>query len=189
LGGCFELHTEDDATVSFFVNPDKDDWGSLQRHAAEKGVGRAVEITTQTITLHQLFASYGLPYYIKCDLEGGDAIFASQLLAEAHRPDFVSIEATSADDLAMLRAAGYTKFQIVNQCMNYMTRAPEPAREGVFVDQNFSNEMSGLFGHDLPAENWHSFAEIMSGFLDWYDLRLRHPQLAIGWLDVHATHA
>jgi hypothetical protein len=73
--------------------------------------------------------------------------------------------------------------------MNYMTRAPEPAREGVFVDQNFSNEMSGLFGHDLPAENWHSFAEIMSGFLDWYDLRLRHPQLAIGWLDVHATHA
>jgi FkbM family methyltransferase len=183
------LHNKSDMSVTFFVNPNKDDWGSLDRNAAEKGDGNAVEIAVQSITLSRLFALYGLPYYIKCDLEGGDAIFAAQLLAVPYKPDFVSIEATSADDIALLRACGYTKFQIVNQYLNYATRAPNPSREGIFVDQNFTDEMSGLFGHDLPADGWRSFADTMSEFLDWYNLRARHLQLAIGWLDIHATRA
>lgn len=173
--------------VSFYVNPDKDDWGSLFRGSAEKGIGKAQEITVETITLADLFAEHGRPYYIKCDIEGGDQIFVQQLLQQPYRPSFVSVEINGISDMARLFAAGYDAFQIVNQQLNTWTKAPNPAREGEFVDQRFSGEMSGLFGHDLPEKNWQDFEKTAKNILDWRDLAVRDKALAIGWLDVHAT--
>ena len=109
------LHERSNEVVKFFINPEKDDWGSLDRVHAEKGVGRAQEVYVRTISLKDLILTYGEPYYIKCDAEGGDAIFARSLLSIPGRPAFVSIEATSADDLARLLACGYDRFQFVNQ--------------------------------------------------------------------------
>ena len=174
--------------ATFYVNTEHDDWGSLDRGAAEKGVSSSLPINVETITLSDLFSAYGNPYYIKCDLEGGDAIFIEQLLEVDYRPSFVSIEATSADDLAMLRACGYQKFQIVNQWMNSFTKAPNPAREGKFADLVFNSYTSGLFGRELPPNNWMDFSSMMRNFCDWYDLHKRDQSLAIGWLDVHATN-
>lgn len=173
--------------VDFFINAEHDDWGSLSRGQAEKGVSSADTISVETVTLADLFKAYGEPYYIKCDLEGGDAIFIEQLLASACRPSFVSIEATSADDLALLRACGYKTFQIVNQWMNPLVKAPNPAREGHFAELAFTHYTSGLFGRELPFDRWTDFSTMMRCFLDWYDLRRRDENLAIGWLDVHAA--
>ena len=174
--------------VIFYVNTEHDDWGSLDRGAAEKGVSSSSPIEVETISLTDLFSAHGNPYYIKCDLEGGDAIFAEQLLDYGYRPPFVSLEATSADDLAMLRACGYEKFQVVNQWMNTFTKAPNPAREGKYVDLIFNHHTSGLFGRELPTDRWVDFSSMMRNFSDWYDLRRRDQNLAIGWLDVHATN-
>ena len=183
------LYYHSNETVEFFVNPDKDDWGSLFQGAAEKGVGTSVKISVATISLQDLILQYGVPYYIKCDIEGGDAIFAEQLVGLKERPVFVSIEATQADDLAQLRACGYDRFQIVNQYNNPWTAAPEPSREGHYVKAAFSHEMSGLFGKDLDPAQWVPFAAALHMFLDWYDLKARNPNLAIGWCDVHACHS
>ena len=183
------LYSKTGQWVDFHVNPDHDDWGSLEKGAAEKGVGSSTPIEVETITLGDLFQAYGSPYYIKCDLEGGDAIFAVQLLRSSMRPEFVSIEATSADDLAMIRACGYTRFQVINQWTHPFTVCPNPAREGSYVDLRFTHEMSGLFGRDLDPAKWIDFTATMSRFLDWYGLHKRDTNLAIGWLDVHATTA
>ena len=180
------LFHEDDKEVTFFINPDKDDWGSLEQGSAEKGVGHSVSITVPTVTLATLFKTYGVPYYLKCDIEGGDAILAEQLLNSAGRPTFVSLEATSADDIAKLVACGYDRFQLVNQYLNIFVECPEPAREGVYVNSRFSHETSGLFGKELPPEKWTDFSKTMAMFLDWYSLRERDANLAVGWLDVHA---
>jgi FkbM family methyltransferase len=183
------LHRRSDEMVSFFINPEKDDWGSLERGSAEKGIGSAVEVAARTICFADIVAAHGVPYYIKCDIEGGDAIFVESLLTTAIRPAFVSIEATSADDLAGLRACGYDKFQIVNQYTNPWTKCPFPAREGKFVDATFTHETSGLFGRELAFDRWDDFAVAMKKFIDWFDLRNRDPNLAIGWLDVHCCMA
>jgi FkbM family methyltransferase len=173
-------------TVKFFMNPEKDDWGSLFRGATEQGVGTSYEIEVETITLAEVFSAYGVPYYIKCDVEGGDSIFIEQLLLSQHRPNFVSIEATSADDIAILRACGYNRFQLVNQYMNPFTKAPQPAREGVYVESAFSHVTSGLFGRELPESGWIDFTKVIHTFLDWYSVRERNPLLVVGWLDIHA---
>jgi FkbM family methyltransferase len=180
-------HTSGDS-VPFFVTPEKDDWGSLYRSAAEKGVytGQAKEITVLTITLHDLMDEFGDPYYIKCDIEGGDAIFAEQLQNARHKPPFVSLELTRPLDLARLAAAGYARFQLVNQWGNPFRSAPNPAREGVYAPSAFSHHTSGLFGRELPTDKWITFGEAMHRFQSWKAIRDLDPDLCFGWLDVHA---
>jgi FkbM family methyltransferase len=181
------LYERSNEFVNFFVNPEKDDWGSLDRNSAEKGIGCAVETAVPTICLQDLVNTYGEPYYIKCDIEGGDAIFVRSLLAISTRPAFVSIEATNSEDLAMLLACGYNRFQIVNQYNHPFVKCPFPAREGRYIDANFTHETSGLFGRELPPEKWEDFTSAFRKFSDWYDLHNRDPSLAIGWLDVHCS--
>lgn len=181
------LHERSNEIVQFFINPEKDDWGSLDRGSAEKGVGHALEVSVQTISLRDLISMYGEPYYIKCDIEGGDAIFVRSLLPISARPAFVSIEATSGDDIARLLACGYDRFQIVNQYMHQFVKCPSPAREGRYVNATFTHETSGLFGQELPQERWEDFTSAMRKFIDWYDLHHRDQNLAIGWLDVHCS--
>lgn len=174
-------------TVDFYINPDKDDWGSLFKGAAEKGVGQAKKISSATITLEDLINEFGSPYYIKCDIEGGDAILCRQLLSLEVVPSFISAEATSVEDIAFLRSAGYDRFQIINQYFHPWTRPLKPPLEGGFADVNFSHEMSGLFGQELDRERWVSFADALRDFQDWHDLSRRNRSLMVGWLDVHAA--
>jgi len=172
--------------VSFFINPEKDDWGSLERGQAEKGIGSAVEISVETISLQDLFSTYGTPYYIKCDIEGGDAIFIRSLLQTSVRPRYVSFELTSIDDLAFLRACGYDEFQIVNQWLHPFVTPPNPAREGAYVDTRFDGETSGLFGRELPENSWTSFSAVIEQYVLYSRLKSLNEGLAIGWTDVHA---
>jgi FkbM family methyltransferase len=173
--------------VSFFVNPVKDDWSSTTRSAAEKGLHEAVEISVPAITLQDIIAQHGTPYFIKCDIEGGDALFVRQLHQTTSRPAFVSIESMANNDLAYLYACGYDSFQLVNQQFISWTKAPSPPREGLYVDAHFSAHMSGLFGRDLDPNEWISFDEAAERFTMWTRLRERDPKLAPGWMDFHAT--
>ena len=45
--------------VTFYFTPEKDDWGSLFKGAAEKGMYQAKEVKVQTITLEDLSAAHG----------------------------------------------------------------------------------------------------------------------------------
>lgn len=171
--------------ATFYMNPAKDDWGSLDKAAAEKGMANARPIEVETITLAALFETYGVPYYIKCDLEGGDIIFRNQLRADHRRPVFVSLEANTADDLDVVAACGYDRVQIVNQFMHWNTVPPSPSREGTFVDARFNGHTSGLFGRELDPARWISIAEAKERYLAWVSLHERDDLLAPGWLDLH----
>jgi FkbM family methyltransferase len=174
--------------VAFYTVPGKDDWGSLDRSMAQKGVQQSVQIEVETIDLASLFDAYGVPHYLKCDLEGGDAILLDQLARDRRRPRFVSVEMSSGNEGALLSACGYRLGQIVNQCMHYFRQPPEPAREGIFVPVQFTGEMSGLFGRELPAAKWPPMTDIDRIYRRWKDLHDLDDDLAPGWLDLHAAH-
>jgi FkbM family methyltransferase len=177
----------EDHQIAFHVNPVKDDWSSVKKGWAEKGGHESEEIQVQTVTLAGLFDRYGVPRYIKCDMEGVDDLFTQQLATDARRPDFVSVEAMSADTICFLRAAGYDRFQIVNQALHNMVRPVEPAREGQFADAKFNGHMSGLFGKELPPEKWIDAEECLDRFQMFRKLQLKDGMLAHGWIDFHAT--
>jgi FkbM family methyltransferase len=175
--------------ISFFLNAEKDDWSSAFRNWAEKGGHSTTEIRVPTITLAELFDQHGVPYYIKCDIEGVDEVFAQQLLHDARRPDFVSVEACSLEVLASLVCAGYDRVQIVNQAFNSYVTPPEPPREGLHVQAQFNGHMSGLFGHELDPVRWTTFSVAAKAYLDFVNLHQRDEKLAHGWLDFHVTTA
>jgi FkbM family methyltransferase len=176
-------------TVSFYTVPNKDDWGSLNKQTAEKNVETAVEITVETIDLDYLFATHGVPYYIKCDMEGGDIIFREQLVTATARPTFVSVEMNDGEEGELLAQCGYDLGQIVNQWMNPFKRPPNPPLEGTFVEARFTGEMSGLFGRELDVAKWRPIHEIREIYRQWKTLRDTDQDLAPGWVDLHVCRA
>lgn len=176
-----------DDEISFHINPEKDDWSSVKKGWAEKGGHPSQEISVKTITLADLFDRYGVPRYIKCDMEGVDDLFTEQLAAHPRHPDFVSVEAMSVETICFLRAAGYDRFQIVNQALHRTVRPVDPAREGRFADAQFNGHMSGLFGRELPHDMWLDTEECLERFQLFRKLQVKDPMLGHGWIDFHAT--
>jgi FkbM family methyltransferase len=173
--------------VTFHVNDEKDDWSSLFKGCAEKGMTSSRPITVETICLDDLYQKYGVPYYLKCDIEGCDELVAQQLSRSEVIPTFASFEITSVPILGVLWSAGYRKFQLINQGFNYLTVPPDPAREGIYVQHGFDGHTSGLFGKELNPARWVDIEQITGLYMDFSRLRDRYEQLCMGWLDVHAT--
>jgi FkbM family methyltransferase len=180
------IHHEGGQMIPFFINPVKDDWGSTIRGKAEKGLVAAQEISAPTTTIRELYERFGIPYYVKCDIEGGDQIVLQQLAFErGHLPTFLSVEANDPDDINLLETLGYDAIQIVNQWMHAFVVCPNPAREGVYVETTFNGEMSGLFGRELPLDRWLTFDQARARFSLWWKLRFIDETLAPGWIDFH----
>lgn len=174
-------------SISFYVNQVKDDWSSIEKKWAEKGAHTSSEIKVTTISLTDMFEKLGVPYYIKCDLEGADGIFSEQLAQQVSLPAFVSCENSDPLIIDHFRNAGYDQFQVVNQARHHEIVSPDPAREGNFFETEFTGHMSGLFGLDLPFDRWTPY-EVVSGQFDLYRqlFKSKFP-LSNAWFDIHAT--
>lgn len=183
------LWEKEGETVNFYINMIKDDWSSVSKGWAEKGGHTSTKIEVESLTLQTLFNNYGVPYYIKCDIEGADKLFTEQLLYDDRRPAFVSVEAIALDLLSNLSAAGYERFQIINQALSWAWQPPSPPLEGEFVSVRFNGYMSGLFGRELDTKRWITFEEASKRYLLFRMLKATDDTLAHGWLDFHATHS
>jgi FkbM family methyltransferase len=176
--------------VEFFVHPTKSEWSSCLKNMAESDGSAAARILVDSTDLHVLISKYGIPYYVKVDVEGCDLFVAKQLSECKVKPRFVSFETSRlnyAGIFSYLYVSGYSKFQLVNQANN-----PYRVIPGNVIDDKgdiftFSKFSSGLFGDDLPGEKWLTFDELISRYVQYKDLKkIDNVELALGWLDVHA---
>lgn len=73
-------------------------------------------VTAPGLTLHQLFERYGVPDYLKVDIEGADRLCVLALTSEL-RPAFLSFEIGDDFDelLSHIETIGYRRFKIINQ--------------------------------------------------------------------------
>lgn len=193
--------------VTFYLNPAKDDWGSLDPDMAGRSSNELSTIEVETTTLGMLFATYGVPYYLKCDIEGADEVAIEQLETEILRPRYVSVEA-SGDPLETLSRCGYDRFQIVNQGYLRLFPSPDPPREGRLAEQHFTQHISGLFGQELVPSAWADAATTARRLSRWRALNERRVNpvtsrilkkigkltrrtwlIGSGWIDIHARLA
>jgi FkbM family methyltransferase len=181
------LHDEPNIEVIFYTNPEKDDWGSLDLGIAEKLLYKAVPIVVPTVTLAEIFDKFGVPRYLKCDLEGGDLIFLRSLLKDTRRPKYISVELNDGTEIDSLLAAGYEVGQFVNQWLNPFVTPPNPSREGGHVDIKFHAETSGLFGLELDPKRWRPLEKMLPYYRMWRELKNRESQLGVGWIDLHVA--
>jgi FkbM family methyltransferase len=183
-------------------------WSSIYPESAARKNDPITEVQVDTTTLSILFQTYGIPYYLKCDLEGADQILAAQLSGERCKPDFVSVEDGSGTLARKLAAAGYDRFQFVNQGRLHLIRPPNPAREGQFMDVYFDGTLSGLFGQELDPRHWVDLETCERRFQFWLAMREKRVNAVLeylcrrvgkltgrgwlvrtGWVDIHATRS
>jgi FkbM family methyltransferase len=171
--------TRDEGPVTFFVS-DVSVWGTTDSKWAERNrrLGSSIsEITVTGVRFDHLLDEYGVPYYLKVDIEGADTLCLEGLLVSDDRPKYVSLESskTSFDDLVkefcLLQRLGYRKYKIVPQHRVEEQRLPNPAREGRFIAHVFERHSSGAFGRELPGE-WLSLEQALRAYM-WIFRRYR----------------
>jgi FkbM family methyltransferase len=156
--------------VGFFVN-ERSIWGTTEYNLRYKDRSSArgsawTKTVVPSIPFSWLTDQFGVPYYLKIDIEGADVLCLEDLKKEEDRPNFISIERQpflpdQLKELALLKALGYTRFKIVDQKAVMHQRPPRPAQEGTYVDHQFEFDATGLFGEESPGP-WLSYSETIA---------------------------
>jgi FkbM family methyltransferase len=152
----------------------RDEWSALDNHYARRNVEekqlRSKRIRVRAYTLDALLRRYGVPYYLKLDIEGGELPCVRALRGLADPPAFVSLEIDYLRDdiadesLTELLRCGYDRFKIVAQGQH------APAHGYVFEKTS-----SGPFGEETAGE-WEDVESIRATYaahlpeLIWHDL-------------------
>lgn len=207
---------DNDGSIQFFVNSRATEWGTISPDFARRNrqLGSDSEkITVQGVRFDRILLEFGVPYYLKIDIEGADVLCLEGLLRVSARPTHLSLESNKTSwaglvaEFARLRALGYRRFKVVSQESVRFQQCPDPAREGRHVQHSFVRGASGAFGDEAPGE-WLSERQAIAryrriflqyrlfGDSGWFTERtLRRPLLwrlikylpKADWYDTHAT--
>jgi FkbM family methyltransferase len=151
---------ESDGEVDFYTNQTSV-WGTIRPAMAERNAalgGQSKVIKVRTTSFRELLSRFGIPHYLKVDIEGADLLCLEGLLEQSERPRFVSIESEKRSwpellhEFELLTKLGYSRFKIIDQERVGRQRPPRPATEGRYVDHAFQRGSSGLFGDELPGK-------------------------------------
>ncbi len=163
-GAIVEKEQVKEKAVSFYQNKDLSVLNTVVQDRSTKyeehGSSTKI-IEVPTINFSECLEKYGIPYYLKIDIEGMDIVCLKALLDFEKKPAYLSMESEKLDfkkltkEFELLEKLGYYSYQIVNQADISSLNEPENSKEGQFVDYEFKMGASGLFGSDFST-NWMS---------------------------------
>jgi FkbM family methyltransferase len=157
-------------------------------------------ITAPGLPVHDLLEQFGIPHFLKVDIEGADRLCVLNLTADA-RPRFLSFEigADVEELLDHLRSIGYDRFKIINQISfrelanqsNLRDRLVLRLFERLGVGEPRLIKRAGRFfvsGRSSGPVPWQSDGRWYSGqetVERWRRAQAASPPSA--WYDIHAT--
>lgn len=110
---------EEERERPFFVCPESPDLNSAHPDWVDKArrQGLAVNaVTARSTNLPSLMRLYGVPHYLKIDIEGyGDDALRALGDGAVELPRYVSNEMSSLDSLLVLWSLGYRRFKLIEQ--------------------------------------------------------------------------
>lgn len=175
---------------NFYIHSTKSNWSSSDKILAESDGSKSKVILVEGISFNDLCCDFGVPIYVKVDIEGNDLLVAKQLYDLKTKPKYVSFEISKnnyAGIFSWLYISGYRKFQLVNQ-LNNPDRKLEKVINGKKIKYQFTKDSSGYFGKDLPDNKWFPFNEALANYIKYRELKfIDNKELALGWLDLHAS--
>lgn len=203
--------------ADFFISTKKSVWSSFDKaNATRYGSGCKV-VRTRCVPFSEILQEYGVPFYLKVDIEGNDHLCLAGLVSEC-LPRYVSFESSldGSREIQRLSELGYSNFKFVRQ--NDLTvlepdhlpaylasrqRAADLGVRGHFLRTArnlwlrafrprqagwaFPKGASGPFGESLPGP-WTDAAEATSIWQALADADRSLSGAAIGdWFDIHAA--
>lgn len=159
-------------TLDFHVNQDRSIWGTLFPEWAERNelLGTKSEIIkVDAIPMADLLAEYGIPHYMKVDIEGADLIALNGLKAVKERPTFVSIESCKDSfrslrhEFRVFQELGYDRFKVVPQRWICKKQMAVIQSETGRHEYRFREGASGQFGDEAPGR-WRTVEEAIQEY-------------------------
>jgi FkbM family methyltransferase len=160
--GPIRFYKNDKNSVFGTINPD---WN--ERNEAVGSGGTMIEVNR--IDIAACLEKFGVPHYMKIDIEGADTVVLDALKSFDERPVYVSIESNKVDlaeirkELDVFRALGYEKFAAVQQADIPNRRISTTDLNGKPFTFTFEKYSSGPFGDDLRRP-WLSADECMAAY-------------------------
>ncbi len=168
-------------SVKFFRNKNNNHWGTVveswaKRNEMEGTLNEIIEVPA--VNFSECLQKYGIPHYLKIDIEGMDTLCLKALLDFDEKPDYISIESEKVtfealeNEFELFEKLGYSSFKVVNQATISDQKEPENSEEGNFCNYSFLYGATGLFGKDLPNE-WQDKQQTLSKYKKifmWYRL-------------------
>ena len=158
------------------------------------------------VTTESLFKKYGVPYYLKVDIEGYDYLCINALpeVSSGNAVKYVSCEASEISLIDTLHAKGYTKFKLIHQGFNFRPINLNLERNPLFpkflfvytalrlkfrnfITTRYPYSSSGPIPENTMGE-WLSYGAARQLFVDFYQGEKETPLNTKSWFDFHATY-
>jgi FkbM family methyltransferase len=168
--------------ANFYINLENDHWSSLDAAWAFRNATKCKEVTVECVTLGMLFSEFGVPYYLKIDVEGVDQSVLEQLCGCDVLPLFVSVEDCrfGLEYMRVLASCGYNGFKLLDQ--SNVPQIKDSATGHVFPAGS-----SGPFGDDLPG-HWLTYDEMLKHYsVTVRDRSGKRLAQRTHWWDIHCT--
>jgi len=158
--------------VRFYKNEKATVFGTIRadwnRRNEAVGSGGAI-IEVNRVNIAACLEQFGIPHFMKIDIEGADTVVLNALKGFEERPAYLSIESNKVHldevqkELDVLTGLGYVRFMAVQQAEipgRRITTTDIHGKELTFV---FARHASGPFGEDL-GELWLSAEVCMAAY-------------------------
>jgi FkbM family methyltransferase len=168
--------------ATFHINLDNDHWSSLEAQWALRGATRSKAITVRCVTLSELFDEFGVPYYLKIDVEGVDDRVLMQLCGSSVRPLYVSVEDCrfGYQYMEILASCGYDGFKLLDQ-------STVPQLTDAATGHTFLPGSSGPFGNEFPGK-WLPYVDMLKFYSETVrDREGNRIAPRTHWWDIHCT--
>ncbi len=193
---------KEEGILPFYINLHLSEWSSFDKELGSRMNTQYKNVEVACKKLSTLFDEFGVPHYLKIDIEGYDSICLETIVGYNNYPAYISCEASSIDCFNLLDKMGYTHFKLINQFRDF--RAINISLEkNHFLTylQNKKNRIklrlqkflpfkhifgsSGPFGEDTNG-NWYSADEIKKLYFQFFDKESGKGLNGFSWFDIHA---
>jgi len=146
--------------TNFYINNVVTEWGTTQKAWTERNDKMGTtsrKVTVKGITFEEVIRSFGMPYFLKIDIEGDDHLCLYALKLFSDKPSYISIESVKTswkellEEFNLLKSLGYDRYKVVNQYKVPKQKCKNPPAEGKFVDHKFQFGSSGAFAEEAPG--------------------------------------
>ncbi|MCE0496356.1 MAG: FkbM family methyltransferase [Methylacidiphilales bacterium] len=105
---------EHTAQAAFWINEEDSTKNSFNRELTARYGHPHHSILINCRRLDEILSEYGVPFYLKIDIENNDIVCCNQL-TPATKPKFISVEMSQMELLIRLRNLGYDRFKLILQ--------------------------------------------------------------------------
>ncbi len=193
----------EEGVLPFYRNLRLSEWSSFNKESGTRNNTPYEVLNIPCITTKNLFEKYGIPYYMKTDIEGFDLFCLLDIPDEGEKPIFVSCEASQLKCLDILYQKGYKKFKLISQGNHFNPINIQKEknflfpysrifvngiklRVQIFFPFKYPYGSSGPFGEDTKGE-WKTYEEIKKVFREFHQFEKNKPLNKVSWFDCHAT--